>query len=314
MGMTAYLRYNELMDLSIATPQVFQGRKKIVRWGSVIFIGAVTMTALVAAPLYIYQFGVSRSEIILFAVYFIATSLAITVGYHRYFAHSTFKTNPVIRFVLLFFGAATFEQSALKWSSLHRVHHQYTDTERDPYNIKDGFFYAHVGWILFWKQPVNYDNVKDLLKSRLIKHQHEHYQFWALTSGILIPLLLGAWTGHLLGALIFAVGLRLFLVFNSAFFINSFAHTFGSRPYDPFVSARDHWLGAILTNGEGYHNYHHRFPNDYRNGIQWYHWDPSKWIIWTLEKIGMARDLRRTPREQIIKTRQEAEMSLMTIE
>ena len=281
-------------------------RKRKTRWGSIFFILLVSLTALAGAPLYAHFFGVSRSEIILFLVYFAATSLAITVGYHRYFAHSTFKTNPLIRFVLLFFGAATFEQSALKWSSLHRVHHQYTDTERDPYNIKDGFFYAHVGWILFWKIPVNYDNVKDLQKSRLVMHQHEHYQFWALMAGVFVPLLVGALTGHVLGALIFAVGLRLFLVFNSAFFINSFAHTFGSKSYDPQVSARDHWLGALLTNGEGYHNYHHKFPNDYRNGILWYHWDPSKWMIWMLGKLGLARELRRTPPEQIIKARQEA--------
>ena len=134
-------------------------------------------------------------------------------------------------------------------------------------------------------------------------HQHEYYQFWALMAGVFTPLLIGAVTGHLLGAFILAVGLRLFLVFNSAFFINSFAHMFGSRPYDVEVSARDHWLGAILTNGEGYHNYHHKFPNDYRNGIHWYHWDPSKWIIWTLEKIGLAWDLRRTSSAQITEAR-----------
>ncbi len=284
-------------------------RRKKMRWGSIVFIAGVTVAALVAAPLYAWTYGVSRAEWILFGVYFAATSLAITVGYHRYFAHTTFKTNPVVRFILLFFGAATFEQSALKWSSLHRVHHQYTDTERDPYNIKEGFFYAHVGWILFWKQPVNYDNVKDLQKSRLVMHQHEHYQLWALGAGVVTPLLIGAWTGHLLGALIFAVGLRLFLVFNSAFFINSFAHTFGSQPYGRDTSARDHWLGAILTNGEGYHNYHHRFPNDYRNGIQWYHWDPSKWIIWTLGRLGIAGDLRRTPDEQIREARKSVRQS-----
>jgi len=277
-----------------------------MRWGSIVFIAGVTLAAVVAAPLYIWRYGVAESEWILFAVYFVSTSLAITVGYHRYFAHSTFKTNPVIRFLLLFFGAATFEQSALKWSSLHRVHHQYTDTERDPYNIKEGFFYAHVGWILFWKQPVNYDNVKDLQKSRLVTHQHENYQYWALGAGVVTPLLIGAWMGHLWGALILTVGLRLFLVFNSAFFINSFAHMFGSQPYDRKVSARDHWLGAILTNGEGYHNYHHRFPNDYRNGIEWHHWDPSKWIIWALARLGLAADLRRTPAEQIAKARKEA--------
>ncbi len=286
------------------TSAIIPLRRKKIRWGSIIFMAVITFFALVAAPIYILNVGVSAAEWFLFGFYFVATSLAITVGYHRFFAHSTFKSHPWIRFLLLFFGAATFEQSALKWSSLHRIHHQYTDTERDPYNIKEGFFYAHMGWILFWKQPINYDNVKDLEKVPIIRHQHEHYQLWSLTAGVLVPLFLGFCMGHWQGALILAVGLRIFLVFHSAFFINSFAHTFGSRPYDTTVSARDHWLGAILTNGEGYHNYHHRFPNDYRNGIRWYHWDPSKWIIWTLEKVGLATDLRRTTDDQILKARQ----------
>ena len=100
--------------------------------------------------------------------------------------------------------------------------------------------------------------------------------------------------GHPLGALIMTVSLRMVLVMHSAFFINSYAHTFGSRNFDGRLSAGDHWLGAILTNGEGYHNFHHRYPNDYRNGIRWFHWDPSKWLIFILSKIGLAWDLKRT--------------------
>ena len=96
-----------------------------------------------------------------------------------------------------------------------------------------------------------------------------------------------------------AVNLRLVLVLHSAFFINSYAHTFGSRKFDNRITARDHWLGAILTNGEGYHNFHHKFPNDYRNGIRWYHWDPSKWLIFTLVKTRLAWDMKRTPESLI---------------
>ena len=96
-----------------------------------------------------------------------------------------------------------------------------------------------------------------------------------------------------MGTVILAIALRMFLVFHVTFFINSFAHTFGSAHYDYHSSGRDHWLAALLTNGEGYHNYHHRFPSDYRNGIRWYHWDPSKWLIWTLAQIGLVSHLRR---------------------
>ena len=278
------------------------------RWGSILFFLVLTLTTLIAVPLYIYYRGVSFSEWALFVFYVLTTSFAITVGYHRLFAHMTYKAHPLIRFSLLFFGAATFEQSALKWSSLHRTHHQYVDTEEDPYNIKRGFFYAHIGWILLWKHAVNYDNVKDLQKSRLVMHQHTHYKLWSYGAGLVVPLLIGACTGHLLGALLFSVAARLTLVMNSAFFINSYAHTFGSRPFDTSISARDHWLGAVLTNGEGYHNFHHRFPNDYRNGILWFHWDPSKWAIWGLSHFGLVSELKRTSKKAI----QEARIAAQT--
>ncbi len=287
---------NEMLHTESTAPKL--GRRK-TRWGSVALYTVLIGVTVAAAPYYIWRHGLSAPQIALFTFYFFATSFAITTGYHRCFAHATFKPHPAVEFLLLFFGAATFEQSALKWSSQHRSHHQYTDTDRDPYNIKRGFFYAHIGWIMFWKHPVSYDNVKDLQKRPMVMHQHQYYQGWSLFSGVLLPIVIGFTFGEPGGALILSVGARILLVMNSAFFINSYAHTFGTKPYDLDTSARDNWLGAILTNGEGYHNYHHRFPNDYRNGIRWYHYDPTKWLIWVLSLVGLAKDLRRTPQEQI---------------
>ncbi len=266
-----------------------------VRWVGIIFFIIIHSIGFIIAPLYIWRQGLSKAEWILFATYFSLTSLSITVGYHRLFSHVTYKTIAPIRFLLLFFGAATFEQSALKWSSQHRQHHQFTDTPQDPYDITKGFWYAHVGWILFYKHRVNYDNSPDLQASRLVMHQHNWYSLWSVGAGMIIPMAIGFVIGQPIGVFIVTICLRLSLVANSAFFINSYAHMVGSRPYDKTISARDHWLGAILTNGEGYHNFHHKFPNDYRNGIRWYQWDPSKWLIFVFNKIGMAWDIKRTP-------------------
>lgn len=274
--------------------------KRTTRWAAVIFIPLTMILGFVGTPFYIWKYGITFSEIALFLFYFFATGMAITVGYHRLFAHASFRTNAVIRFLLLFFGAATFEKSALRWASQHRQHHHFTDTELDPHNSRRGFFYSHVGWIMFYKHDVNFDNVKDLQKSRMIMHQHEHYDWWSVPAGILLPMLIGFWTGHPLGAFVMAVSLRLALVMNAAFLINSYAHMFGSRDFDKTISAADHWLGAIITNGEGYHSFHHRFPGDYRNGHLWYHWDPSKWLIHLLSLTGLAWHLRRTPPEKIL--------------
>ena len=273
--------------------------RRRTKWAGVGLFLVLTVCGLIGTPFYIYRYGITTSEILIFLFYFIATSMAITVGYHRLFAHATYKTNNVIRFLLLFFGAATYEESALKWASQHRQHHQFTDTDLDPHNVKRGFWYCHVGWIIFYKHHVNYDNVKDLTQNKLVMNQHRYYDVWSLTSGILFPMLLGVWIGHPLGAFLMTVCLRMLLVMNTAFLINSYAHMVGNNGYNEKESARDHWLGAVLTNGEGYHSFHHRFPNDYRNGIRWHHWDPTKWVIFLLSCFGLTWDLKRTPKSKI---------------
>jgi len=273
--------------------------RRKVRWLGLVFFIVLHVVGIVGTPLYIYYRGITAPELALFLSCAAATGLSITIGYHRLFAHSAFKASPIVRFLLLFLGAATFEESALKWSSQHRQHHRFTDTEHDPYGVNQGFWHAHIGWILFWRHHTNYDNVRDLRKSRLVSHQHEHHVWWSIGGGVVLPMLVAWWMGHPLGGFILAVCLRIIIVLHSSFFINSFAHTFGAKTFGRAQSARDNWIAALLTNGEGFHSFHHRFPSDYRNGIQWYHWDPSKWCIYILAKVGLAWDLKRTSDRRI---------------
>ena len=273
--------------------------KRCTRWMATIFMPAIAVIGVIGTPLYIHQRGLALSETVLFLFYLIATSLAITVGYHRLYSHATFKTNPLLNFLFLFFGAGTFQKSALRWASQHRQHHQFTDTDLDPHNSKRGFFYCHIGWIMFYKHDVNFMNVADLSKNKLIEHQHENYDLWSVTSGLILPMMLGWWMGYPLGAFIMSFCLRVTLILNMAFFVNSSAHMAGDKNFDRDVSAGDSWFWALLTNGEGYHNYHHKFPNDYRNGYQSHAWDPSKWFIYSLSRLGLAWDLKTTSREKI---------------
>jgi stearoyl-CoA desaturase (delta-9 desaturase) len=273
--------------------------RRKVNWAGLIFFIVVHVVGIVGTPLYIYYRGITAPEVALFFFFAVATGMSITMGYHRLFAHSTYKTSPFVQFFLLLFGAATFEQSALKWSSQHRQHHLFTDTEHDPYGVNQGFWHAHIGWILFFRHRTNYNNVKDLRRSKLVSHQHDHHAWWAVGGGFVLPMLMAWWIGHPLGGFIMLVCLRTVLVLHSSFFVNSFAHTFGKTPYDHAQSARDNWIGALLTNGEGFHNFHHRFPSDYRNGFRWYHWDPSKWCIYILSKVGITWDLKKTSDQRI---------------
>ncbi|MDP3920582.1 MAG: fatty acid desaturase [Candidatus Omnitrophota bacterium] len=284
-------------------------RKKMI-WVNIVFFAVTALVAVIGGPLYVLKYGVSLPEGLLFVFYMVATGLSITVGYHRLFSHVAYKAHPVIRFLLLFFGAAAFEQTALMWSSQHRDHHRYVDTERDPYSIKKGFWYAHVGWMLFWEHQVNYDNAGDLKKDPMVMHQHHYYLGWSVVSGILVPVFIGALTGHALGAFILAVCGRITLVYHATFCINSVCHMFGRPTYDIYATAKDHWFIAFLTYGEGYHNFHHRFPGDYRNGVRWYQWDPSKWMIWVLARLGLAERLHRVSPFRILAARLAAESQL----
>lgn len=196
------------------------------------------------------------------------------------------------------------QDSALVWSADHRRHHKHVDHEDDPYNITKGFWHAHIGWILFKKKlsPPK-DNVKDLMADKIVMWQHRWWIEIALLVGFVFPayagwLIEGSWQGALLGFLLGGM-FRLTCCHHSTFFINSLCHYMGTQPYSSTHTARDSWFMALLTFGEGYHNYHHEFQHDYRNGVKPWQFDPTKWAAWTLSKLGLASDLRRVPGEKI---------------
>ncbi len=236
--------------------------------------------------------------------------MAITAGYHRLFAHPTYRAHGVLRALYLFFGAASVQNSALKWSSDHRIHHGKVDREEDPYNIQKGFWWAHIGWVLRQAPEPDYANVPDLKKDRLVMWQHRHYLFLAIFSSAILPLGLGFLWGDPIGALLVVGFLRLVVQWHSTFSVNSVAHMIGRRPYSLANSARDSFITALVTMGEGYHNFHHRFANDYRNGISWFHFDPTKWMVWSLSKVRLTWDLKRVPKRVIQNARERVKEEL----
>ena len=148
------------------------------------------------------------------------------------------------------------------------------------------------------------DNVKDLRKDALVRFQDRYYVPLAFGAGLIFPAIvgyfsMGGWVGAFGGFLVVGA-LRVVLVQQSTFFINSLCHTIGNQPYSTRCSARDSWIMALVTYGEGYHNYHHEFQHDYRNGVKAWNFDPTKWAIMLLHKIGLVSDLRRVPTEKIV--------------
>ncbi len=288
-------------------------------WENLLFFVVTALVAVIGIPLYLFHFVLPAFYIWFTVFYLLACSLSISAGYHRLFSHVTYKAHPAIQFLFLFFGAAAFEQSALRWGSQHRDHHNYVATDQDPYSIAKGFFHAHIGWLIFWKRSINYSNAPDLMANPLVVHQAEHYFLWSTGAGIAVPLLIGfLYDGNLLAAFIFPVCLRIVLIHHATFCVNSVCHMFGKEPYDLTSTAKDNWAVALITNGEGFHNYHHRFPSDYRNGIHWYQWDSAKWLIMALSRLGLAEDLKKMSKFGILlaqlKTNQEQLRSLLVRE
>jgi len=237
--------------------------------------------------------------------------MSITVGYHRLFSHKAFQAKWPVKLYVLLFGAAAFENSAIWWSSEHRKHHKHVDTDDDPYDITKGFFWAHMGWLMFKLKPEPpLDNVHDLHNDKLVAWQHKWVHLISFVVSFIVPALIGYYYALYSGNMLPSVGAlggflipgvaRVVMVQHATFCINSLCHMIGKQPYSTDHSARDSWVAAIFTMGEGYHNYHHEFAWDYRNGVKPWQLDPSKWIIWTLSKLGLTSDLKRVANERIL--------------
>lgn len=277
---------------------------KIRVTNSLFLIGTFLVTCT-AVPFYIWQNGLDLFQVALFFFFTFSTGMSITLGYHRLFSHLTFKANPLVKIYTLLFGAAAFEGSALAWSADHRRHHKFVDHDDDPYDISRGLFHAHIGWLLFRRGPETpLTWVRDLQKDRLAWLQHDYYVPIAIFMSFGLPPILGYLYGGVnaaLGAFLLSGFARVVLVHHSTFCINSLCHWIGDRPYSSHCSARDSFLMAVFTFGEGYHNFHHEFQYDYRNGVKPWQYDPTKWAIWALHKVGLVSNLRTVPEEKILK-------------
>jgi stearoyl-CoA desaturase (delta-9 desaturase) len=280
---------------------------KRVNWPTSLFLVLTPVVAALWAFERVTTVGVSAAELTLLVLFYVATAVSITAGYHRLFAHGAYDCRRFVKVFYLLFGAAAFQQSVLVWGSEHRRHHGKVDAEGDPYNIRRGFLWAHIGWLMIDNQPEDFSNVPDLEADVLIRLQHRYYFPLAFLVCFGLPLAIGWAIGNPWGVLLWAGLVRLVLAHHATFFVNSLAHTLGRRPYSLAATARDSVVTALLTFGEGYHNFHHRFATDYRNGVRRYQWDPTKWLIRTMAAFGWAWNLYRVPRERIVRAQLEVE-------
>jgi stearoyl-CoA desaturase (delta-9 desaturase) len=267
-------------------------------WITTAMFASTFAVAVTVVPWYGFAIGYHTAAWVWFVLLLGANGMAITCGYHRLFSHATYEAHPVLKVAYLLFGAMALQNSVLVWSAGHRVHHRYIDdVDRDPYCARRGFWFSHIGWMLrhYPGGEPDFSTVRDLERDPLVRLQHRYYVPLAVAMNVGLPLLLGWASGDVIGTFLLAGVLRLVASHHFTFFINSLAHIWGSRPYTDENTARDNPVVALLTYGEGYHNFHHMFAHDYRNGVRAWQWDPSKWFIAAMGWLGLARNLKRVP-------------------
>jgi stearoyl-CoA desaturase (delta-9 desaturase) len=284
------------------TPITWQNWYKHVNWLNVYFIGGIPLIGCIAAA-----FTPLRWQTAVWAVlYYFFTGLGITAGYHRLWAHKSYNARRPFELFLALTGGGAVEGSIRWWSRDHRAHHRYTDTTKDPYSVRKGLLYSHLGWMIMKQNPkrIGRTDISDLNENPIVVWQHKNYVFVALGMGLVFPALLASllWNDFW-GGLVYAGILRVFFVQQATFCVNSLAHWLGDQPFDDRNSPRDHVITALVTLGEGYHNFHHEFPSDYRNAIEWWQYDPTKWFIWTAKKLGLAYNLKQFRSNEIEKGR-----------
>jgi stearoyl-CoA desaturase (delta-9 desaturase) len=271
-------------------------KKPPVNVVNIVIFAGLPIAALILVPLWGILYGYDSFQWLWAVAFLYLNGMSITGGYHRLWSHKSYEASPVLKWFFAFWGAGALQNSILIWASDHRRHHRHVDhDDLDPYSASRGLWFSHIGWMLrrYKTNGTDFSNARDLERDPIVTWQHRHYVPLTVFMNVGLPLLLGIWHGDIIGTLLLVGLLRLVVNHHVTFFINSLAHFWGSRPYTETNSARDNGLLAFLTYGEGYHNYHHIFQTDYRNGIRWWQWDPTKWMIALCSRIGLAKNLNR---------------------
>lgn len=260
--------------------------------------GLVVMHVLALLAVgYIIFHGITVTEAVLHLTFYFLGGLGITALYHRSWAHNAVKFNRGLEYFLAACSTLVVQMPARQWVESHLDHHKHTDDDLDPYNIQKGFWWAHFEWMLHPHQN-NTKLPQRLEENPVVAWQQRYYWPICLTLNVAVPFVVGLMVGAPWWAFLLLSGLRIAIMSNVIFAVNSVCHYFGTRPFSKEHSARDVWWFPLAL-GEQYHNYHHTFPRDYRHGIRATDIDLTKWFIDAMARIGLAENLVATPQRQV---------------
>jgi len=270
-----------------------------ILWFPLILITAIHIITLLA----FFYVPINASGIFYTLVMYLFSGFGITFGYHRLWSHRTYKAHWSWRLFWAIGGTASLQGSIRWWCRLHRLHHSFSDTEVDPYGPNKGFWYSHILWIFHKKDrkiELSKVNIADIEADPVAKWLSQNYTWFSLLVAFGLPLLIFSDKAQ---AILYGGFLARLITWHSTWFVNSLAHWLGDDEYANETSAKDHMITALLTLGEGNHGFHHAFPTSYKNGVRWYHYDPTKWLIELGACLGLCYDLNHPPENEVRKAR-----------
>jgi stearoyl-CoA desaturase (Delta-9 desaturase) len=260
-------------------------------WRQQEWVSRILYWGLHAACLAAIWTGVSTGALLLLAATFVVRMFGITGGYHRYFAHRAFRTSRPFQFVLAVLGCLAVQKGPLWWAGGHRRHHRFSDQPgQDMHSPREGFWYAHQGWIFDGRwDDTEIENIRDFARYPELVWLNR----WHVVPPIALALLclaIGGWSGLVWGFVISTV-----LLWHTTYLVNSVCHVFGRRRYATGDASRNNWWVALLTMGEGWHNNHHFYPASTRQGFFWWEVDATYYVLRALAALGVVWDLREPP-------------------
>ncbi len=276
-----------------------KSNRRSIEWGKwiTLFAAVAPFVALLYAIRQLWDRQVNTQDLVLCGIFYALTSLGICIGYHRLLTHRSFVTSVPIRFLFLLLGSMAVEGGVVYWVATHLEHHAHSDREGDPHSPREGFWHAHVGWMIgpYEARPDVY--ARHLKDDRLVQFMSRTFFGWVGFT-LLLPALLdgwlsmgnaggfgtGFWHGVLWGGLV-----RICLTHHVTWSVNSICHTFGQRPFSATKdTSRNNFVVGVLAMGEGWHNNHHAFPSAAYHGFKWWQIDVSGYIIRLLKLVGLA--------------------------
>lgn len=260
-----------------------------LNWGSVLWIPLMHLGAF--AAIFYYS---PRNLAVAAVLYFLTGCIGITLTYHRMMAHRAFTVPKWLERILATCAALAMQGGPVKWIGHHRMHHAHADTDLDPHDSRRGFFYCHVGWTLVYK-PAFDDSDRQRKFARDI-YNDPYYRWLDTVPGMLIPqgilaallFIAGGGGASGLGLVLWAVCLRMTLVYHATWLVNSATHFIGYKNYDVDDRSRNTWFVALVSFGEGWHNNHHAHPNVVEAGHKWWEFDITLGVIRTLMALGLV--------------------------